>query len=49
MRDFVIGIFIAAARHAARWPHPHRFLARDALCDLPVEAFDGELWAEAVN
>lgn len=49
IQDLVVGLFIAAARQAARWPEPFRFEAREALTDLPVECFDGELWAMEIN
>ena len=35
--DFLIGIFIAAARNAARWPQPHRKLAQQALGSITAE------------
>lgn len=49
IRDLVIAMFVAAARMACRWPNPARFEAAEALCSLPPEAFDGELWTEALN
>lgn len=39
MGEFVVQLFIAAARQAALWPEPHRFLARDALWSLPPECY----------
>lgn len=45
MIDFLIGIFIAAARQAAVWPQPHRKLAQQALKSVPVEHFEPELAA----
>lgn len=45
MTDFVIGMFIAAARFAARWPQPFRFMARDALRYVPLEHFEPEVAA----
>ncbi len=49
IRDLVIAMFVAAARRACRWPNPARFTAAEALCSLPLEAFDGELWTMELN
>jgi hypothetical protein len=40
MTDLVMQFVIAAARHAARWPLPWRFEAREALYSLPQEYFE---------
>jgi hypothetical protein len=48
IRDFIIGIFIAAARNAAVWPQPHRREAWAALGTLPIEHFE-DFVAERFN
>ena len=42
IRDLIIGLFITAARFAARWPQPHRFETRQALASLPSDVFEDE-------
>lgn len=46
LTEILIGMFIAAARYAARWPNEHRQLAYAALGSLPFECFEA---GEAFN